>query len=107
VSVRGELVREAEAGRLSLVARHGKPMDEQLLKECVAVALAVQIFAGKTISLGKAARLACPLRNLSSTLARGEFRPSIIRPRSLRRIGSDRREPIMKLIVSDASSRQS
>jgi len=60
----GDLVREAEAGRLSLIAKHGRPllvavpMDEQLLKEGVAVALAIRLFAEKTISLGKAARLA-------------------------------------------------
>ncbi|MCL2716882.1 MAG: UPF0175 family protein [Alphaproteobacteria bacterium] len=60
----GDLVREAEAGRLSLIAKHGRPllitvpMDEFLLKEGVGVALAVALFAEKTISLGKAARLA-------------------------------------------------
>lgn len=60
----GELVREAEAGHLSVVAKHGRalfiavPMDEHLLKEGVAVALAVRLFAEKTISLGKAAKLA-------------------------------------------------
>jgi prevent-host-death family protein len=60
----GDLVREAEAGHLSLVAKHGRPlfvavpMDEHLLKEGVAVALAVRLFAEKSISLGKAAKLA-------------------------------------------------
>jgi prevent-host-death family protein len=60
----GELVREAEAGHLSVVAKHGRPlfvavpMDEHLLKEGVAVALAVRLFAEKSISLGKAAKLA-------------------------------------------------
>lgn len=60
----GELVREAEAGHLSLVAKHGRPlfvavpMDEHLLKEGVAVALAIRLFAEKTVSLGKAAKLA-------------------------------------------------
>jgi prevent-host-death family protein len=60
----GELVREAEAGHLSLIAKHGRPlfvavpMDENLLKEGVAIALAIQLFAQKTVSLGKAARLA-------------------------------------------------
>lgn len=60
----GELVRQAEAGRLSIVAKHGRPlflavpMDEHLLKEGVAVALAVRLFAEKTLSLGKAAKLA-------------------------------------------------
>lgn len=60
----GELVREAEAGHLSLVAKHGRPlfvavpMDEHLLKEGVAVALAVRLFAAQAVSLGKAAKLA-------------------------------------------------
>ena len=60
----GELVREAEAGRLSIVAKHGRPlfvtvpMDEHLLKEGVAVALAIRLFAEKAVSLGKAAKLA-------------------------------------------------
>jgi|SRR6185437_5247203 len=60
----GELVREAEAGHLSIFAKHGRPlfiavpMDEHLLKEGVAVALAVRLFAEKSISLGKAAKLA-------------------------------------------------
>lgn len=60
----GELVRQAEAGHLSVVAKHGRPlfvavpMDEHLLKQGVAVALAVRLFADKTVSLGKAAKLA-------------------------------------------------
>ena len=60
----GELVREAEAGHLSVVAKHGRPlfvavpMDEHLLKEGVAVALAIRLFAEKVVSLGKAAKLA-------------------------------------------------
>ena len=60
----GELVREAEAGHLSIVAKHGRPlfvavpMDEVLLKEGVAVALAIRLFAERAVSLGKAAKLA-------------------------------------------------
>lgn len=60
----GELVREAEAGHLSIVAKHGRPLfvavplDEHLLREGVAVALAIRLFAEKTVSLGKAAKLA-------------------------------------------------
>lgn len=60
----GDLVRQAEAGRLSIVAKHGRPlfvavpMDEHLLKQGVAVALAVRLFAEKAVSLGKAAKLA-------------------------------------------------
>jgi len=60
----GELVREAEAGHLSIVAKHGRPlfvavpMDETLLKEGVTVALAIRLFTEKAISLGRAAKLA-------------------------------------------------
>ncbi len=60
----GELVRQAEAGHLSIVAKHGRPlfvavpMDEHLLKEGVAVAMAVRLFSEKVVSLGKAAKLA-------------------------------------------------
>jgi len=60
----GDLVRQAEAGRLSIVAKHGRllfvavPMDEHLLKEGVAVALVVRLFAEKVVSLGKASKLA-------------------------------------------------
>lgn len=60
----GELVRQAEAGRLSLVAKHGHPLfvavplDEHLLEHGVAVALACRLFAEKVVSLNKAARLA-------------------------------------------------
>lgn len=60
----GELVREAESGRLSVVTKHGQPVfvavpfDEGLLREGVAVALAARLFDEETLSLGKAARLA-------------------------------------------------
>jgi prevent-host-death family protein len=60
----GDLVREAEAGKLSVVTKHGQPVfvavpfDEALLKEGVKVALAVKLFDEETISLGKAAKLA-------------------------------------------------
>jgi len=60
----GELVRNAEAGHLSVVAKHGHPLfvavplDENLLEGGVAVALACHLFSEGAISLGKAARLA-------------------------------------------------
>lgn len=60
----GELVRQAEAGHLSLVAKHGHPLfvavplDEHLLEQGVGVALACRLFADKVVSLQKAARLA-------------------------------------------------
>ena len=60
----GDLVRQAEQGRLSIVAKHGHPLfvavplDEHLLEAGVAVALACRLYAEKIISLGKAAKLA-------------------------------------------------
>jgi prevent-host-death family protein len=60
----GDLVRNAEAGQLSIVAKHGHPLfvavplDDHLLENGVGVALACRLFAEKALSLGKAARLA-------------------------------------------------
>lgn len=60
----GELVRQAESGHLSLVAKHGHPLfvavplDEHLLEQGVGVALACRLFADKVVSLNKAARIA-------------------------------------------------
>jgi prevent-host-death family protein len=60
----GDLVRQAEQGRLSIVAKHGHPLfvavplDEHLLEAGVAVALACRLYAEKAVSLGKAAKLA-------------------------------------------------
>ncbi|MGF1545920.1 MAG: type II toxin-antitoxin system prevent-host-death family antitoxin [Thiotrichales bacterium] len=59
----GELVRDAEAGHLSVVTKHGQPVfvavpfDENLLKNGVNVALAVKLFDEEKISLGHAVRL--------------------------------------------------
>lgn len=71
----GELVRQAESGHLSIIAKHGRPlfvavpMDEHLLKEGVAVAMAVRLFADQVVSLGKAAKLArMPLETFIQTL---------------------------------------
>lgn len=60
----GELIRDAEEGRLSIVTKHGQPVfvavpfDETLLKAGVGVALAVKLFDDEVVSLGKAAKLA-------------------------------------------------
>jgi len=60
----GELLREAEAGKLSVITKHGHPVflavpfDETLLKEGVKVALAAKLFDEEAISLGKAAKIA-------------------------------------------------
>lgn len=60
----GELIRDAEAGKLSIVTKHGQPVfvavpfDEVLVREGVGVALAVKLFDEEHVSLGKAAKLA-------------------------------------------------
>lgn len=59
-----ELVRDAEAGKLSIVTKHGQPVfiavpfDESLLKSGVNTALAVRLFDESRISLGQAVKLA-------------------------------------------------
>jgi predicted HTH domain antitoxin len=59
-----ELVRDAEAGELSLVLKDGQPVflalpfDETLLREGLQTALAIKLFDEETLSLGQAARLA-------------------------------------------------
>jgi antitoxin (DNA-binding transcriptional repressor) of toxin-antitoxin stability system len=60
----GELVRGAEAGKLSIVTKHGQgvfvamPFDEDLLRSGVWVALAVKLLDEEALSPGKAAKLA-------------------------------------------------
>lgn len=60
----GDLVRNAEQGHLAIVAKHGHPLfvavplDDELLRSGVHVAMAIKLFQEGTISLGKAARLA-------------------------------------------------
>lgn len=60
----GDLVRDAEAGKLSIITKHGQPVfvavpfDENLLKSGVNVALAARLFDEEKISLGQAAKLA-------------------------------------------------
>lgn len=60
----GDLIRDAEQGRLSVITKHGRPVfvavpfDEVLVKEGVMVALAVKLFDDDVVSLGKAAKLA-------------------------------------------------
>ncbi len=59
-----ELIRGAEAGRLSVITKHGAPVfvavpfDETLLQADVVVALAIHLFDKEHISLSRAARLA-------------------------------------------------
>ncbi len=60
----GDLVRDAEGGKLALVTKHGRPilvavpMSEQLLESGVARALAIKLFEERVLGLGKASRVA-------------------------------------------------
>jgi prevent-host-death family protein len=60
----GELIRGAEAGRLALVTKHGRPVlvavpfDDKLLDQGLRVSLAVQLFDQDVLSQGQAAKLA-------------------------------------------------
>lgn len=60
----GELIRDAEAGKLSLVTKHGRPVflavpfDETLVREGLPVSLAFRLFDQEIVTLGQGARLA-------------------------------------------------
>lgn len=60
----GDLVRDAEAGKLSLVTKHGQPIflavpfDETLIRAGVRIDLALKLFDEEVLSTGQAARLA-------------------------------------------------
>ena len=60
----GELIRNAEAGKLSVVTKHGRPvfvavpLDDRLLQDGVPVALAVRLYESDVLSLGRGARMA-------------------------------------------------
>ena len=60
----GDLVRDAEAGKLSLVTKHGQPVflavpfDETLVKAGVRIDLAIKLFDENVLTSGQAAKLA-------------------------------------------------
>lgn len=60
----GALIRGAEAGRISIVTKHGRPVlltipfDDKLLEQGVRVSLAVHLFDEDFLSQGEAAKLA-------------------------------------------------
>jgi predicted HTH domain antitoxin len=60
----GELLRDAEEGRLAVITKHGRrailalPFDQRLLKHCVARALALHLFEAGRVTLARAAKLA-------------------------------------------------
>lgn len=72
----GELIRDAEEGKLSLVTKHGQPVfvavpfDESMLREGLHVALAIKLYEEEVVSIGKAAKLAgLPLVEFMDKLA--------------------------------------
>lgn len=60
----GELLRDAENGRMAVITKHGRPailalpFDEWLLKHGVARALALHLFETGRVTLARAAKLA-------------------------------------------------
>ena len=60
----GELIQGAEAGRMALVTKHGRPVfvalpfDQKLLEQGVLASLAVKLFDEDVLSQGQAAKLA-------------------------------------------------
>lgn len=72
----GDLIRDAEAGKLSVVTKHGRPVfvavpfDEGLVREGLLVALAVRLFEEDVLSIGAAAKLAgIPVPDMLAELA--------------------------------------
>ncbi len=60
----GELIRDAEQGKLSVITKHGQPVfvalpfDETLVRHGLKVSLAVRLFAEDVVSMAQAARIA-------------------------------------------------
>lgn len=60
----GDLIRDAEAGKLSVLTKHGHPLgvlvpfDETLIRQGVPVALAIKLFDEEILTLRRAAKLA-------------------------------------------------
>jgi prevent-host-death family protein len=60
----GELVRDAEGGRLSIVTKHGRPVfvavpfDEAVISQGVPLALAARLYGDGLLTLARAAKLA-------------------------------------------------
>lgn len=60
----GELIQGAEAGRMALVTKHGRPVilavpfDDKLLDQGIRVSLAVRLFDEDVVSTREAAKLA-------------------------------------------------
>jgi len=72
----GELLRDAEEGRLSIITKHGRPailavpFDERLLSQGVHRSVALHLFEVGQVTLAQAARLAdLPLEEFLTLLA--------------------------------------
>lgn len=79
----GELIRDAEAGELSVITKHGRPVfiavpfNEAVVKSGIPLVLAIKLFQNDVLSLGKAARFAgCSIAQFSEYLAK-EGIPSV------------------------------
>src|SRR5438046_6384571 len=59
----GALIHDAEAGKLSLITKHGRPVflavpfSEELLESGLRTSIALKLYQEEAISLGKAAKL--------------------------------------------------
>lgn len=60
----GDLIHDAEKGKLSLITKHGRPIflavpfTEELIDLGLRTALAIKLYKEETLTLGKAAKLA-------------------------------------------------
>jgi predicted HTH domain antitoxin len=60
----GALIHDAEAGKLSLITKHGRPVflavpfSQELLELGLRSAIAIKLYQEETLSVGKAAKLA-------------------------------------------------
>ncbi len=76
----GELIRDAEAGELSIITKHGRPVfvampfDESLIKSGVVLSFAIKLFRDNLLSLSKSAKLAgCSIAHFTEELAKQEI----------------------------------
>ncbi len=76
----GQLVHDAEAGELSVITKHGRPVfvavpfDETLIKSGVSLSLAIKLFKDDVLSIGKAAKLAgCSIARFTEELSKQDI----------------------------------
>lgn len=73
----GDLLRDAESGRLAIITKHGRPailavpFDDRLLEQGVARSLAISLFESGQITLAQSAKIAgLPLEELIELLGK-------------------------------------